>query len=58
MPQDECRDCEGFFPHGKGLTEGLCDACRTDREAAGLGTDAEVPPEASGAVEPGEPVPF
>ena len=45
MPQDECRDCEIFFPHGKGLTEGLCADCREARIAAGLKTGAEVPPE-------------
>ncbi len=57
MPQDECRDCEGFFPHGEGLTEGLCSKCRTAREDGGLGTDAEVPPGEDGDVEPAEPSP-
>jgi hypothetical protein len=44
MPQDECRDCEGFFPQGLGLTQGLCTKCRPARRKAKLGTNAEVPP--------------
>lgn len=31
MARDDCSVCERHFPEGKGLTDGLCKACRRRR---------------------------
>lgn len=46
MARDVCIDCEGDFPYGEGLKDGLCPGCREARRLQ-KAADEGPPPEAS-----------